>query len=171
MIESEKHFCRVNDGFTFDIVRKLCAEMERRISNKGADESAKYGNWYIQFRTFTYVRVFSFHGYPWKLPRYPSDKLLLLELCRQIVQVTWQFGDRCLDFFKFLITISKCSCADFDVEKSAEIDVAHLQINTIGDVWHNFDSFRMISLIINGSYKHQAALEDQWENCVNEKQI
>lgn len=93
MIESEKHFCRVKDGFTFTIIRKLHDEMERRISNEATDEIAKYGNWYIQFRTFTYVWVSSFHGYPWKLPCYPSDKLLLLELCRKIVQVTRQFGD------------------------------------------------------------------------------
>ena len=126
MIESEKHFCRVNDGFTFTVIRRLHDEMERRISNEVADEIAKYGNWYIQFQTFTYVRVSSFHGYPWKLPHYPSYKLLLLELCRQIVQVTRQFGDRCLDFFKFPITIGNYSCADLEIAKSAELDVAHL---------------------------------------------
>ena len=49
MIESEKHFCNVNDGFTFTIIRRLHDEMERRISNEAANEIAKYGNWYIQF--------------------------------------------------------------------------------------------------------------------------
>ena len=70
--------------------------------------------------------MFGFHGYPWKLPRYPSDKVLLLELCRKIVEVRRQFGDQCLHLFEFPITIGNYSCADFDVAESAEIDVAHL---------------------------------------------
>ena len=49
MIENENNFCRVNIAFTFNIVRKLNDKLERIISNKGANEIAKYGNWFIQF--------------------------------------------------------------------------------------------------------------------------
>ena len=58
MIESEKHFCRVNNAFMFNIVRKINDELERRISNEAIDEITKYGSWYIQFKNFTYIRLF-----------------------------------------------------------------------------------------------------------------
>ena len=79
---------------------------------------------------------------------------MLLELCRQIVQVTRQFGDQCLHLFEFPITIGNYSCADLDIEKSAEIDVPHLRINTISDVQYNFDPAGRISTIVEKSYKH-----------------
>ena len=115
--------------------------------------------------------MFGFHVYPWKLPCYPFDKVLLLELCKQIVQVTRQFGDQCLHLFEFSITIGNYSYANLDVAKSAEIDVVHLQINIIGNVCYNFDPVGRISTIVEKSYKHQPTLEDHWANCVNEKQI
>ena len=48
-IKSEKHFCKFNDAFTFNTIRNIHGEMERRISNEAVDEIEKYGNWYIQF--------------------------------------------------------------------------------------------------------------------------
>ena len=78
-------------------------------------------------------------------------------------------GDQCLDLFKFPISIGNYSCADLEVAEIVEMDLAYVQINTFGDLRHNFDPTRNISAFVNQSYKHQPSLEDHWENCVNEK--
>ena len=40
--------------------------------------------YYIHFKTFTYLWIADASVNPKKLPRYPSDKLVLLEMARQI---------------------------------------------------------------------------------------
>ena len=45
---------------------------------------AKIGAYYIQFKTFTYLRVASMMVNPKKLLRYPSNRLILLEIARQL---------------------------------------------------------------------------------------
>lgn len=39
------------------------------------------------FPTFTYIWVGCFIGEPFMLPKYPSDKIIVMELCRQLVYV------------------------------------------------------------------------------------
>ena len=43
----------------------------------------EYGAWFIQFPTFSYIQAQGFSTEPYKLPKYPMDKMVLLEL-------TWQ---------------------------------------------------------------------------------
>ena len=44
----------------------------------------KYGSWFIQFPQFTYIRVAGSTICPKRLPRYPPDKVVLMELARQL---------------------------------------------------------------------------------------
>ena len=70
LIESERNFCRVNDAFLYCIIRKLENDVRKKISTEAYNEIIKFGNWYIQFQTFSYLRVSGYHGIPLKLQRY-----------------------------------------------------------------------------------------------------
>lgn len=47
----------------------------------------EYGCLFLQFPTFTYMRVGCYSGQPYMLPRYSTDKIILMELGRQIMAV------------------------------------------------------------------------------------
>lgn len=46
-----------------------------------------FGCVFLQFPTFTYIRIGCFTIEPFILPRYPSDKIVLMDLCRQFIHV------------------------------------------------------------------------------------
>ena len=75
---------RVNDIFAMCIVRTLQKRPHIRMSMGVMKLVKEYGAWFIQFPTFSYIRVQGFSIEPYKLPRYPTDKMVLLELTRQL---------------------------------------------------------------------------------------
>lgn len=44
-------------------------------------------SYFTQFSTFTYIKIGAFDDFSHKLPRYLDDKMIMIELCRQIVEV------------------------------------------------------------------------------------
>ena len=54
------------------------------LSDEVVAQVIELGAYYIQFIIFTYLRVDGTTVNPRKLPRYPSDRLVLLEIARQI---------------------------------------------------------------------------------------
>lgn len=59
----------------------------RRVSDEAYMVVSKVGCIFLQFPTFTYLRVGCYTGCPYMLPRYPSDKWVLMEMCRQLISV------------------------------------------------------------------------------------
>ena len=53
IIESERHFYRVNDAFLCCIIRKFENDAGKGISTEACDEMIEFGNWYVQFQTFS----------------------------------------------------------------------------------------------------------------------
>ena len=51
------------------------------------DKVNDYGRIFIQFPTFTYLKVGYFKGKPYTLPRYATDKIILMELVKQLMEV------------------------------------------------------------------------------------
>ncbi|KAH9296589.1 hypothetical protein KI387_040177, partial [Taxus chinensis] len=51
-----------------------------RVSDEAWAEVSKWGCVFLQFKKFTYLRVVMYSGDPFYLPRYPGDKLILMEL-------------------------------------------------------------------------------------------
>ena len=47
----------------------------------------QYGCIIIQFPKFTYLRVGYFKGEPYTLPRYATDRIILMELAKQLMEV------------------------------------------------------------------------------------
>ena len=74
----------INDAFIFTIIKFIEGDYAKRLSDEAMEEVIALGAYYIQFRTFTYLRVAGATVNPRNLPRYPSDRLFLLEIAQQI---------------------------------------------------------------------------------------
>ena len=55
------------------------------MSEEEIAKISEVGAYYIQFRTFTYLREVGTTINPKKLLRYPSDKIILVEISRQLL--------------------------------------------------------------------------------------
>ena len=75
---------RVNDIFFMHIVRKLQKRLHIKMLVGAMKLVKEYGAWFIQFPTFSYIQVQGFSMEPYKLPRYPNDKMVLLELSQKL---------------------------------------------------------------------------------------
>ena len=56
----------------------------KRMSEEATRRIVEIGTYYIQSKTFTYLRVASTTMNLKKLPRYPLDSLILLEITRNL---------------------------------------------------------------------------------------
>ena len=65
-------------------VRILQGAPQRRLTPEAEKLVKRYGWWYIQFQKFTYIRIAGNTGCPMKLPRYPPNRLVVMEVARQL---------------------------------------------------------------------------------------
>lgn len=85
---SRLHFRRVQDAFFGYFICQFVKTLKnRRISNEAWERVNEYGCLFLQFLTFTYMRVGCYNGQPYILPRYSTDKIILMELGRQIMTI------------------------------------------------------------------------------------
>ena len=80
---SYAEYIQVNDAFTMRICRELQGCPERRFSPEEMPIISQFGCYFIQFSSFLYLRLAAFDGFPFKLPRYPDDMIVLMEIMRQ----------------------------------------------------------------------------------------
>lgn len=83
-LEGTLHFKRVNDAFMMHITRMLQGGLHQRLSQESKYLVSRFGYWYIQYPRFTYLRIQGFSGPPYKLPMYPTNRVVLLEAIRQL---------------------------------------------------------------------------------------
>ena len=77
-----KEYKILNDAFIFAIIWFIEGDYGKRFSDQAKAQITTIGAYFIQFRTFTYIRVGGASVNPKKLLRYPSDKLIIMELSR-----------------------------------------------------------------------------------------
>ena len=80
LLAQSKEYKIVNDAFIFAIIRFIEGDYGKRLSDEAKTQITVFGAYFIQFKIFTYLRVVGASINPKKLPRYPSDKLVLLEI-------------------------------------------------------------------------------------------
>ena len=78
--KKRKEYIIVNDAFIFTIIQFIEVDYVKRLLDDAVAHILLVKAYYTQFRTFTYVRVASTTINPKKLLRYPSDRLVLLEI-------------------------------------------------------------------------------------------
>ena len=76
------HYKSVKEAFLMYTVRDLDNELHVCISSVARAAMAEWADWFIQFPTFTYLRVYGYSGAPLMLPRYPSDEVIFMEFLR-----------------------------------------------------------------------------------------
>ena len=77
-----KEYRIVNDAFIFFIIQFIKGDYGKRLSNESKAQITALGAYFIQFETFTYILVGGASINSKKLPRYPSDKLVIMEISR-----------------------------------------------------------------------------------------
>ena len=79
-----KEYRIVNDAFIFSIIQFIKGDYGKRLFDEAKAQIIALGAYVIQFWTFTYIQVGGASINPKKLPRYPSDKLVIMKISRQI---------------------------------------------------------------------------------------
>ena len=74
----------MNDAFIFVIIDFIKVDNTKRMSVEVVAMIIEIDTYYIQFKTFTYLRVASTIVNLKKLSRYPSDRLILFDISRQL---------------------------------------------------------------------------------------
>ena len=83
--EYNKEYRIVNDAFIFAIIRFIGGDYAKRMSNDAVENILEIDTYYIQYRTFTYLRVAGMTINPKKIPRYPCNRLILPEIDQQLL--------------------------------------------------------------------------------------
>lgn len=73
-----------NDAFIMKIVQTLSKDYHKRMSLSVKAFIKNFEYWFIQFPKFTYIRAKGFSRFLYCFPRYPSDRIILLELNRKL---------------------------------------------------------------------------------------
>lgn len=119
--ESLHHFRRVNDSFFDSYLCIFDRGLEKNgVSNESWEVVNQYGCMFLQFPTFTYLRIRCYDEQPFMLPRYPYDKNVLVELTRQMVVVHEKQSGSHRIGFKFLLSIRRYSINSIFKERAME---------------------------------------------------
>ena len=89
----------------------------------------KYGSVFIQFPKFTYIRLAAYDGCPLMLPRFFDDKLVLIEMCRQISQINKLCTNGRIDEIPFPIGIRYYSCDIASNARNIERSIATINLH------------------------------------------
>lgn len=123
------------------------------------------GGQYIQFPTYSYIRVEGFVGHPFMLPRYPRDKIILFQLVRQLKpsQALYSHAHK-KAYFKFPITIGNYKCGAIKVVDLCEEELMtyHFEEFPLQRVYYDIEG--NIATNIASFHAHVSHLEDYWLN-------
>lgn len=138
----------------------------RRISYEAFKEVREWGAIYLQFPTFTYIKITGFLGVPSKLPWSPTDKWVMLELVRQLLDYHKIQNKRHKAGFLFPISIGRYTCANIYKAKNVDGEMSKVTLQTFHpitnfDYWGKFSETRLVS-------SHIPHLEDIWFHCQDE---
>lgn len=84
LLDQNKEYQIMNYAFIFAIIQVIEGDYAKRMLVEAVARIAKISAYYIQFKIFTYLRVVGTTVNLKKLPRYPSDTIILLEIERQL---------------------------------------------------------------------------------------
>lgn len=153
-------------------VREIQGNIGLRISPEAAMEVQKYGSVFIQFPKFTYLRLATYDGCPLMLPRFVDDKLILIEICRQISQINKLCRNRRVDEMLFPIDIGYYSYDTASDARNIERSIATINLHPY-TMRFPYDSkgYAVNAFKLNPSLGHFPALEDFWEDCENDFEV
>ena len=107
---SYTEYVKVNVTFTMRIYKELQGCSERRFSPEVMVAISQFGNYFIKFSTFSYLQLATFDGFPLKIPRYPSDMIMLIEIMKQVIQVNMLSKSLKKKGYEFPMKVGAYSC-------------------------------------------------------------
>lgn len=110
----------------------ICACLIRNLKSSVFHEDWEVVNQYecmlIQFPTLTFLRIGCYDDQPFMLPKYPSDKIALMELARQMMTVhEKQLGSHKIGF-KFSLSIGRYSMNSILKERAMEDEMMRVMM-------------------------------------------
>lgn len=128
--------------------------------------------WFIQFPRFTYIRIQGFTSFPYQLPIYPTNRMVLLEVIRQLE--TYQGFQRAKQKtaipFPFFVEDMLESCPTAQATESAKLEMQWYPF-TFYRSRANYDPHNNIGMVNGERYRHRIDLEDFWANAADEFDI
>ena len=155
-----KMFC---DAFAMKTVRVLQGAPAKRLSSEAEARIKKFGSWFIQFPQFTYIRVAGSTVCPKRLPRYPPDKVVLMELARQLEHYDRIMRNEGKIGVSFSIIIGNDSCPNRATFEAAEKELEWYHLGWYG-ARQGFDPVGLIKASHGSEFKHVPTIEDFWAN-------
>lgn len=77
-----------NDGWEYQIYKEIKGEVAiARISNLAQDALRKHGDFFVHHQDYSYIRIYGSVVEPYRLPRYVSNIILLMEMMRQLAHL------------------------------------------------------------------------------------
>lgn len=166
--ESRLHYKRINDAFLFPIIIKLTGDTGFKLRKEAMEIVKKWGCWFIRNSRSTYLRVSGFIGEPFLLPRYCTNRIILLEYARKMVHLQKFLSSRHktrVTGEEFSLNLSFFSCQKTHVEKAVEKELQDLQLKPFNYARQCYDPYNKLKGLIPKVYEgHQLALEDFWAN-------
>ena len=154
---------------------RICRELqgcpERRFSPKAMVAISQFGNYFIQFSTFSYLHLAAFDGFPLKLTRYPSNMIILIEIVRQAVQVNALSGILKKKGYEFPMKFWAYSCESWsDAKNMLKAFEMKYKLEAYEVITPMFDpnGYARDELQIGSMIKHITTIEDYWVDCKDE---
>ena len=153
------------------ICRELQGFPERSFSKEAMAAISQFGNFFIQFSSFSYFRIAAFNGLPLKLPRYSSDMIVLIELVRQAIHVNLLSASLKKKGYEFPMQVGAFSCESrSDAKNMLKTFETRYSLEMYEVVRPMFDprGYAKDVLQIRGTIRHITIVKDYWAECRNE---
>ena len=154
---------------------RICRELqgcpERRFSPEAMVAISQFGCYFIQFSSFSYLHLAAFDGFPMKLPRYPDDMIVLMEIMRQAVQVNVLSASLRKKGYELPIRVGAYSCDTRpDAKNILKAFESKYKLEEYEVVKPMFDpnGYARDVLQIGSVIKHVTTMEDYWADCKDE---
>lgn len=151
---------------------ELRGNIHNRLLDKAMQLISTYGNFFIQFPRFTYLRVGGFEGEPYKLNRYAFDRQILMEMCRQLAYIDTKYRAKHWSGVSFPIELTYFICNSVSDALNLELELKKLNLQLYG-TQANFDAkgFVVAHLTLRKDFTHVPNMEDFWVDCCDEFEV
>lgn len=163
---------RTNDAFTMRLVRLMQGGLHIRLSKQATILVQRYGAWFIQFPRFSYIRIASFDGAPHRLPRYPTDKIVLMEVARQSRPDGILLRDSKQAQFAFPMMIGN---QDVHLKTPTQAEESFAELASYGQQEHFprkcFDHDNLAKRAHGRRYRPKESVENFWKNSSDDYEV
>ncbi|XP_057816359.2 uncharacterized protein LOC131029738 [Cryptomeria japonica] len=154
------------------LVRLMQGGLHIRLSEQATILVQRYGAWFIQFPRFSYIWIAGFDGAPLQLPRYPTDKIVLMEVARQSRSAGSLLRDSKQDGFTFPMIIGN---QDVHLKTPSQAEESFAELASYGLQEHFprkcFDHDNLAKRAYGRQYKAKESVEDYWKNCSDDYEV